>query len=169
MNQIEFVQYFKDRSSPDMSVDGSETDVLFSYAPTGSDVDCVLGMSLLILDPGTMGPTNFGSISELTNGLKLEYQSQGADQVDVMNLKNNLDITCFCAAKSADFAAQGSSLVTTGWLDTADIFVGTLRFIDNGVMLKASESDYIRWRVRDDLTGIEHLRSVASMLRMENV
>lgn len=137
--------------SKDMDVNGSSTAVNFDTAP-GSGVEWeVESLTLLLVDPGTMDPGDFGSISNgLSNGLVIKVRSKGTEYT-ITTLTDNVDIGLTFTHGGPE---TGSS--TSGFLNEADIFIGLMKF-DKRIILRGDDSDYIRVTVQDNLSGIDNL------------
>lgn len=145
---------------------GGETGTLatptdFYWQPGAGEVWRLQSVSFLIYDSGaSMDSTEFGGIAGLTNGLQMQLRSKGSE-LEYVNIKNNLDIQmCFGSSVSGSRSGEESA----GWLDEDDWFYGSIVF--NGrVKLDGNESDFVKFRVRDSLSGVTHVRSVAHVWR----
>ncbi len=141
-------------SSKEMSVDGSSTSVVFSHSPSGGNVIYVDKFTILLQDPGSMDVDDFGSIASLTNGVLVEYQSNGTS-VEFANLQDNGDI----ATTFSNFwgpPVGGESGI--GFTDANDTIIATYEF-PNPIELDAAESDFFRITIRDNLTSIGFLQA----------
>lgn len=137
-------------SSHNMNVNGSVTPVNFSFTPGSGEIWYVHAVSLVLNDNGTNGPNKFGALTALTNGVQMQVQSKGVTQ-DICNIKDNLDLAmCYFENR----VAHG----TVGFFETADVFTGSLSF-NPQMILQNSTSDYIRIRIRDNLTGVDFMRA----------
>lgn len=144
-------------STKDMAVNGSVTPVLYSAAPTGSDIWIIKSMSLFIFASGTVDPKEFGDIAALTQGFLLSCQSAGVGY-NIFNLQDNIDISNVFSDQNFT-PARGS-----GWLNNVDLVRAVLKF-PAPITLRAANGDFIRATVRDNLTGIDELRMSVSGFR----
>lgn len=149
---------FEDSGSADMDVDGSGADVEFDFTPGGGELFLVEAVSFVIIDPGSMDATDFGSIVGLSTGLKLEAKVNGGAITEIMNIKDNVDI-------ATHFRGEGETdAEDRGFLDDRDQYRGIIKFI-RPILLDGSKSDFIRWVVRDNLVRVKVLRSSVRMWR----
>jgi hypothetical protein len=138
-------------SSDAMNVNGSVTPVNFSFAPASGETWYVRSISLYIED-AVGNSTGFGSISSLTNGLILQVQSDGVSN-DVVTLKDNIDVLSY-------FSDQIVSEIKAGFFGSVAILFGSNIYRHPQQMkLVGNSSDYIRLRVRDNLTSVDQLRA----------
>lgn len=145
-------------SSAEMAVNGSSTAQNFSFTPAGGEVWYFEAISLLIIDTGVTDFDEFGSLgSQLTNGLQLLVRS-GGTEYEVGNFRNNAELSlCF-----AEHGYTPDS--TSAWLDENDMFMG-MKTWRVPMTLDGDQGDYIRLRVRDNLTGLNTLRSTVRVWR----
>lgn len=144
------VSQFLNGSSKNMDVDGSVTPVDFSYSPTSGKI-YIKQISFFIADNGITPPDKFGKITALTNGLVLEVQTKG-NVYQICNIKDNADLVNIF---SNEPLIPGSN---SGFLDNNDSYSGNLLF-DMPIVLDTSMSDYIKFIVQDDLSGIDFLQA----------
>lgn len=138
--------------SNDMRVDGSTTAVDFTFAPTGSQIVRIEYLSLIVQDNGNSSLDTFGAISGgLTNGMQVTYQSAGVEY-DLMNCQDNADLLLHFI----DGAGSGSG---GGFAANSDFFYGAARF-KAPIRLQATEGDFVRVRVRDDLTSLNRMNAI---------
>lgn len=118
-----------------MGVDGSVVNQIFSFAPVASQIVYVKDLNMYLADIGALVFDKFGSSTVLTNGLLIEFQTNGILRT-ISNLFRNPDI-------SACFHHGGSSSGVT--------YQGKMEF-GSLVRLDGDQSDFIRATVRDDLS-----------------
>lgn len=145
--------HLEDSGSIDMNVDGSTTTVEFEAGPGAGEKWYVFALSFYIEDPGSADSTDFGSISGgLTNGLELKIKTNGTEKTSA-NLTENINIVQ-CFSGNAGTASEES----VGFLDEDDVFYGLWQF-NPVVTLDGDQSDFFKFRVRDNLSGLAQLRS----------
>lgn len=104
-------------------------------------------LSYWLSDAGTATATSFGSISGgLTNGCILQIRANGV-VYDIATLNNNIHLM---------LAFQDSGMITptAGFIETSDVYTGTMRF-NTPMKLTGATGDYVRFRVRDNLTALD--------------
>jgi hypothetical protein len=131
-----------------MGVNGASVNVNFDYAPTGSEIVYVESIEFQILDPGTSNYDNFGGIAALTNGVQLIIKLNGTEYT-LYNLQRNEEIAML-------FSRNPLIPPTSGFFEQSDAYMGTMDF-DVPIQLNASTGDFIRFKIRDNLTGIQHM------------
>lgn len=146
-----------------MSVNGTATNQNFSYLPTDGHIWNVESIYLFIQDSGTPDPNDFGAgggllggNTSLTNGLVLEYQ-QNSQLFEICNLGDNMDLSLVFFSSYS----QGSG---SGWLNNNDTWLGEFKML-NPLKINANTNDFIRFRVRDNLTGIGFLQTMVKCWR----
>ena len=138
--------------SNDMTVDGSTTPVDFDYAPTGSKIVRIEYISLLVQDNGNSSLDSFGAIAGgLTTGIEVSYQSDGV-LYPLMTCQDNAELLLHFI----DGAGAGSG---GGFASQSDFFYGAARF-KAPIRLVATEGDYLRIKVNDDLTGLNRMNTI---------
>lgn len=148
---------FLNSSSPNMAVNGSGTPVTFSIAPTSSEIWYVQSVCLTLLDSGAMDYNKFGAITALTNGLIFEIKVDGSTTA-VCNAQDNMQL--MGNFHDSPFTVNS----TAGFLSSSDVFMGQMIF-EPPFVLKATDSDVLQFRVRDNLTAIDYLRVFAHYYR----
>ena len=88
MKRIYSLQPLERSGSKEMNLDGSSSNKIFKFDPTGSDRWIVKSIHFFMLDPGTMDHDKFGAITALTNGLRFIIKIDGTELV----LKDIVDI-----------------------------------------------------------------------------
>lgn len=156
---------FKNGSSKDMNVDGSVTAVDFDYTPLSGEIEYVTCVAFYINDPGSMDPSDFGSISTapLTNGLQFLIKTDGGTETEITNMVDNDDIAL---RFKRSYAPGGSGEGGLGMLDEDDIWIGQMVF-DPPLLLDQSQGDYLRFKVRDDITALDGLKATATTWRKQ--
>ena len=146
------ITYLLDGSTKNMNVDGSVTPVVYEFAPSGTDIFFINGVSILILDPGKTEADKFGSITALTNGLQLKVKTNGGTETEITNIQDNTDLTL---TFNSDITLSNGA--GDNWLNDKDWFKGTYQ-LDPIVQIDANQGDTIKIIVRDDLTEVKILR-----------
>jgi len=138
-------QLLNSLSSKNMDVDGSVTEVNFQFAPGAGEIFFLSAIAIYMGEASGLAFNKFENIATLTNGVKIEIQSNGTVK-EKGNYQDNTDI-------SRAFFAGGS----TG---SQNSFSGlfNLKF---STKLVGDDGDYIRMIVRDDLTTVTHLSASA--------
>ncbi len=133
-------------SSFNMNANGSVTPVNFDFTPATGEtwflerIVCTLG------DPGTPDFNEFASLgAALTNGCDLLIRSNGVEYT-IDNFKQNMGV-------HTAFAEHNYYPTNLGWLNEVDMFSGVMAF-DKPIALTNATSDYVRLKVRDNLTNI---------------
>ncbi len=135
--------------SKSMSVDGSTTSVVFEHAPGAGEVDYIDGVTMLLYDAGNNALNTFGTLTALTNGLRIEMKI-GGTVYEVTTVKDNAE---FILTFTGAFGTQGN-----GGFAPDDAFWGKLD-MNRNVTLTGDDGDYIRVIVQDNLTTIDTLQS----------
>lgn len=134
-----------------MGVNGSSVNVNFTYAPTGSEIVYVESIEFQMLDPGTSNYDNFGGIAALTNGVQLIIKLAGTEYT-LYNFQKNEEIAML-------FSRNPLIPPTSGFFEQSDAYMGTMDF-NVPIQLNASTGDFIRFKIRDNLTNIQHMDSM---------
>jgi hypothetical protein len=144
--------------SDSMAVNGSVTPVNFDWAPASGETWYIETIGLFLQDNGTTLPTNFGSISGgLTNGVDVIIRSNGVEYT-FTNLKTNIDLAmCF----RDNYYVPG----TSGLFESADIVCSETLF-KQPVKLSEATGDFVRFRIRDNLTGLDQFRAGTRVWRI---
>lgn len=150
-NAMWFVKPLLNGVSQEMNVNGAVTPVEFTSSFV-EDKIFLKEIGFFILDNGTTTPSEFGNITALSNGLKIEIKSQG-NIYQFQNLKDNMDIV---NTFTTNPILPGTA---SGFLNNNDLYSGSFIF-DIPIVLSSSTNDYIKFIVRDDLTQIDFLRTV---------
>lgn len=141
-----------------MVVNASGTPQTFKYQPDPGEIWYVERLKMLINDSGANNIDDFGAITGgLTNGVQV-LTSIGGTEYEETNLKDNADIVLVF-----DGIGQPTS---SGFLDSADAFYGTLVF-GTPIKLVGDDNDFIAFRIRDNLTGLEHFLANARTWRAQ--
>lgn len=145
--------------SEDMNVDGSVTPLNFDFAPSLGETFFVKSLTFLILDTGTTDPGDFGAITgALTNGLQFLIRSSGTEY-EITNLKTNADIEVSLIQGIGSLPGNPA-----GWMNNLDWRSGKIEF-NIPIRLDGDTSDYVRFKVRDDLTGIGQMCAAILIFR----
>jgi len=114
-------------------------------------------IQIFLADNANFTTGGFGALGALTNGIVIEYQSKGIlYTLDVLQTNGDL---------AMGFADHTQSQVVTALLATDAFFMGVTRF-QNRIALDASFGDFIRARVRDNLTGLTTLNMRVKVWRV---
>jgi hypothetical protein len=143
-------------SSAEMNINGSSTPVNFDWNPGSGETWYLESISLFIADVGLSSSTNFGGLATLTNGLELRVRSGGTEYL-VLSSKSNMDLIC-------QYSADSMIPPAAGYIENSDAYLGTFRF-SIPIRVANSTSDYVRGRVRDNLSGLNNLRMYAKIWR----
>lgn len=148
-----------------MNVNGSVTPQDFSFTSAVGETWYLEEISLFMDDSGSNSPDEFGNLAQflvgtgaLPNGLLIQIKSKGITQ-DFANAQDNADLALI-------FDSIWTPPSGTGFMNDINAVVLHLR-LKVPVKLQNSTSDFIKWTVRDNLTGLNFLRSRVK-LRKEN-
>ncbi len=142
-----------------MAVDGSSTPAVFTYAPATDETHYILAISMFLEHKGKMDADAFGAIPlGLSTGWVLEKSIAGT-VYQYGNFQNNMELI-----NSFDDGA-GITPTSTGLFDTDDAFSGKTVFGLHGPKLVDSRGDFVRFRVRDDLTSMDFLQARVHIMR----
>ena len=150
---------FLNSGSRNMGVDASGGDIDFVMGPPNNQIWFIEFVTLFILDPGDMDFSSFGSLAGLPvdNGLLLLENIVGNEEI-ICNIMDNLDIEqCFFGSKPRPLAPGSSD---PGFLNDPDIGSGQMEFKAN-IVLDGSTGDQLIFRVRANLSSIQHMASTA--------
>lgn len=139
-----------------MNVNGTlGAPIHFEFAPPPGEVWEIERLLFGLDDVGLTDMGLFGGISALTNGILITIKL-GPTTYTVGNIKDNVDVSMMF---------QGVMAGQSGVLDTSDGIYGHLTFKDQ-IKLIGDNNDHIRMAVRDNLTGINILRSMVLARRI---
>lgn len=139
-----------------LNVNGSVTPVNFDWSPPASETWYLEALMFFIYDTGSTSVSNFGAIAGLTNGCELRVKTLGTEYT-LRNFKNNRSIMM-------TFAYDATITPTAGFMESSDCYRGIWRF-DQPMKLQNSTSDYIRFRVQDNLTAVDFMECWAFVWR----
>lgn len=143
-----YSSYLLNGSASNMNVNGATVNQNFSYT-ADTTVKYLEYITFYISDNSNFDETDFGALTQLTNGLLITYRSKG--QVKTFaNLQNNVDIFTI-------FREDGFSDVDTGLLGTSRLYTGSIK-LQQRITLDPGQGDYVRATVRDNLTDLVQLR-----------
>ena len=148
-NLIYREMFFKNGSSKDLNVDGSVTTQYFTVSLAAGETFYLDKVGFLLFDSGNVELTKFGTITALTNGLRLELQKDSVIY-EVATMQDNADVLVTITGGAN---AQGN-----GGYAPDDAFWGTVDF-NKSVTLHGDDGDFIRFVVQDDLSSFDVLRS----------
>ncbi len=135
-------------SSSDMFVNGSSTPVYFEYAPASGQTSYLECLIFQLQDSGTTTFDKFGAITALTNGITILIKSKGTEYT-FANFKNNETIMMV-------FNTHGLITPTSGFIEQSDTYIGAVHF-QKPIKLQNSTGDYIKFKINDNLTAIDHI------------
>lgn len=148
-NVIYAIDHLQNSGSQLMPVNGSVTPVNFDFSPGSGETWYLESLILFLLDSGTTSQNNFGAISgNLAKGLQILIRSGGVEYT-VANIKDNTDIIKV-------FPHGPIIPPTSGFIEMSDAYKGCLEF-KNPIRIANATSDYVRVKVRDNLTAIDQL------------
>jgi hypothetical protein len=140
---------FLNGASRNLNVNGSGTPVEFTFTPASGETWYLEALNILVRASSTPDPDEFGNVgSRLTNGMQILVKSNGTEY-EIANLQDNTDISTW-------FNNPGMSMGMGGWLNSEDSFFGTMIF-NVPLLLANSTGDYVKIKVRDNLSGVNHL------------
>jgi hypothetical protein len=146
-------------SSKNIAVDGDPINVNFDFTPASGETWYIESISFFCLDSGSMDYDDFVTISGgLDNGLQILIRSNGTEY-EYANLQDNGDISLVFAG-TGQAGEDGS-----GWLDQDDYFFGRA-ILNVPIKIANSTSDYIRFKVRDDLDSITTIQASVLVWRV---
>lgn len=148
---IHLQSYLLNGSSSVMSVNGSVSSVNFDFTVPSGQTIYLYGIGVFILDSGTIDPTDFGSITGLTNGVDFKIRTNGTEYT-VVNFKNNIDLALY-------FTENPLSDPGTSGFFSANDFAMFYRDFSPEMTLSQSTSDYVRMTIRDNLTAVDQFRA----------
>jgi hypothetical protein len=129
----------------------------FDYSPATA-TEYVTGVTLLLLDTGAMTYDKFGVLAGLTNGCLVSIRSKGTDyQIHDDALKSNETLLSFSNDRLLG--------PTGGGIFSSDDWILTTFQCSKPVKIQQSTSDYVRVRIRDNLTGIDLFRAFVHTMR----
>lgn len=134
-------------NSEDMRVDGSVTPVSFRFTPSAGEIWNIVEISIIMGCSGDPNSDKFGSITALTNGMELGYQTKG-NGVVISNMKNSIGIT-----KVFNTGHQIGVTDSKWFKDVLGrYFFGTIK-IGPHIELHGDSGDYVEALVQDDLSS----------------
>ncbi len=150
--------FVNDSDSYSMNVDGSSTPKVFTVAPQSGYIWYCEHLTFGIDDGGTCPPSNYGALSELTNGVLIELV-RGTSEIQIANLRNNGDIA-LCFNHSVGFFENGKFMATSNG------FFGKLVFA-TCIALDGTNGDKFRVTIRDNLSSLTFQRMSAQVWEIE--
>lgn len=133
------LQFVEDTGSEDMLVDGSGTPVVFERGPTDTDEIWSLRelMFVFTADDFEFDGESFGSLSALTNGIKIEV------------VKDSVATEIFRIHQNEDFLRVPGRLPLVNNTGPKDVLGSVLSF--DGLVLSEPTGDFVRITIQDDL------------------
>lgn len=138
--------------------DGSSADIDFMLAPPAGQLWIVDYITLLMIDPGNMEPTDFGSLgAPLGNGLQVVEKINSVESV-YTTIEDNADLAqCFFGGIPTPGGVVGAD---PGFLNSIDKALGRMPF-DMPITLDGNDGDMLIIRNRDNLTAIQFMAASA--------
>lgn len=137
-------------ASREMNIDGSGTAVPFNYSPGADNTAIISQVDIQITDAagGTIKADNFGGLSALDKGVKLEIMNADGTTVDADissndPIKSNGDWVTVAGDRLFILAGAG-----------VDLFAVDMDFERMGASLLLQNTEALRFTVQDDLTGL---------------
>lgn len=136
----------------------SGSDDLRASATLGSPINCdwtvpggetwyVEAITFWMADAGTSVATAYGSISGgLPNGCLLQVQSNGT-LYTLATINNNMHLML-------TFQDSGMITPTAGFIETADVYTGTIRF-NTPMKLTGGTGDFVRFKLQDNVSTLD--------------
>jgi hypothetical protein len=153
--------YLKRSGSKNLVVNaslGSPQD--FDYSPATA-TEYVTAVALFLLDTGAGTADKFGVLTALTNGCQVSIRSKGtAYDLHDDPIKNNEDLLHFGTGRSSMTAP------TAGGLFSSDDWLMAVFEFSKPIKIQQSTSDYVRIRIRDNLTGIDFFKAFVHTRRI---
>lgn len=148
-NAMTFMVHLKNGSATNQKVNGSSVNVNYDATPGSGETWYATELHFVIVDSGPTSFSNYGAINGgLTNGVQILIRSGGVEYtVTVDPIKDNTDI-------AKVFGANKYITPTSGFFETSDVYIGTLVF-DQPIVLSNANSDYVRMKIRDNLTTLD--------------
>ena len=144
--------FLRNGGSNSMIVNGSSTPQVFSASPPSGKKWFITRM-LLSIEDTNMTWQKFGGISALTNGIEIEYTTEGSN-VDLLSgetIKKNSELSRHCY--------DTDLIIGVG---TVDLFKGRWTFSKSGtsLLLTNTDSDLFKITVNDNLTNLNAFRVI---------
>lgn len=134
----------------EMDVNGATGQDIFSVLPGAGEVFYLHSVTILIIDPGNMLYSNFGSLGGLANGCDLRCQSKGVSHL-MAHVENNMDL-------ATEFPTDQLVLSTAAMFFTEDdVYSGSFT-LPVPTILRGDDSDFIRMEINDNLVGLTFFR-----------
>jgi len=141
------------KNSPTFYIDNFQAEetgdpAIFSYSPSGNQVQYLVGMKILVADQVTQTSeyNKILGLNELSGGVNFSIQSQG--QIGIQqSFRKLIDMLNFPTSNLYQEAGNPTSFFTVYY---------DLRDFD--IALNPLESDYIRAVLTEDLSGLEYFR-----------
>lgn len=159
---LPYTQYFTDdgtsAGSSDMAVNGSGNSQLFYIsANNGYDI-YIKTLQVQLGGTGTVTLNKFSDVAALSNGLRLDYVSNETGEIEIENIKTNLEFLKLATGKddfgtgTDVFRADVSGAGENTYLPEIDL---SLRFgLPWGIRIRKSSTSKLAFSVRDDLSTI---------------
>jgi len=139
-----------------MDVNGSVTPRDYDYTPPVGEVMYLENISFMFRDVGTMDTTDFGAIAGvLANGVQVLIRSKGTEY-EITNIVDNMDVVSSFPSTFTPVSDNAGAI--RGMLDEEDVYVGNM-FFKTPIKLDNSTGDYVRFRIRDDIRGLNDFES----------
>ena len=142
-SRIAFRSVVADNGNTNANVDGSVTPVTFSYHPPANEVVRIDNVSAVFASVGNIQSLNdFVTVPGLTNGITLDVQSIGVQDLRPGVIKNNINLLQFLTSTFEE-KAIGSNTIYSGTVN-----------LKQGIILRGFFNDYYSFIINDNLTGL---------------
>lgn len=176
VSSIPFRQYMTSNGlssgTNSMAVNGSTTNVDY-YVLASPDYDIYLNsISVEIADTGTPSLDLFGSLATLTNGVAFYWDTNENGQYELHEgIKTNLEFIRLGSKTSAIGDGTNAFLADISGGTSIKSYLPVIDFDDAygliwGVRLRKGTNDRIRFRVRDNLTGLSRFTAITYGFRI---
>lgn len=135
-------------AAKDMDVNGSIVNQTFEYGPTGTNIEYVTRLRMVLSDGNIKNPTRFGDINSVSNGLLVRYVLNSTN-IDFYNFIDNTDLASAFKIETSNFSNN---------LATEKPLVVLISEFSTPVRLEGTVGDKFQAIVRDNLTGLDILR-----------
>jgi len=145
-----------DAGSTDMNVDGSAAPIDFIASVPQGEKWNLYSFGLGIQDGGTASRVDFGNGPELVNGIDLIITLNSVEHI-IANFKSNMGIAFLFTATVLGSSKQ--------FIDDDNLFAGEYK-INPEIELIGDNNDNIIYRINDNLTQIDFIRSAIKYWRV---
>jgi hypothetical protein len=170
--QTIFRDYFRDSTNSfamNINPPAGGTEFKIS-APADQNTERFIFTLSFLISGVSAKPSQFGSISALTNGCNLEYSStaapNGVVSIGISGLKTNFDFVRLCGGQPA-FGDATTAFLGANVVGNVDAYFPILNIkqvfgTENGIRLRGSSSDKIVIRINDNISTVTAFTCIAS-------